>query len=259
MKYGLNEEEVSPNELPGLRQGPPGEGAGRRAQPLRRKKGVRAMPGVCQASLSWLWLHLAPAAPVAPGLPPGHCRAKGEQKQDGKLQSHLQYFGYFGRPSCFFFFVCSCSTSYRRVLRYKSPDYNTLRGPVPDPPLRIVNKGQGAAEALCCGGLARAGVVPARQKKGLPLVCLLLVSRLSSKPARGGSDIWMSSYGDYFGARGELWCPGSVVCSGIVLVWGWGASEGYGGTDGRRALQTADAVAAVASGGSGLGGGRAPR
>ena len=105
MKYGLNEEEVCPNELPGLQQGPPGEGAGRRAQPLRRKKGVRAMPRVCQASLSLLAVASLGARGARGTWAPGHRRAKGERKQDGKFQSHLQYFGYFG-PAILFLSGC---------------------------------------------------------------------------------------------------------------------------------------------------------
>lgn len=65
MKNGLNEEEVWPNELPGLRSSRDREGKeGRRGEPLR-KKGAAAMPKVCQ-----LLLTSAPMAQTAPGRSP---------------------------------------------------------------------------------------------------------------------------------------------------------------------------------------------
>ena len=103
MKYGLNEEEVCPNELPGLQQGPPGEGAGRRAQPLRRKKGVRAMPRVCQASLSpgcsFTW---RPRRPWHLGSRPDSAVPKGSGSRTESSSRTFSTSATSGRPSCFF-------------------------------------------------------------------------------------------------------------------------------------------------------------
>lgn len=68
MKNGLNEEEVWPNELPGLQSSRDRKGGkkGDDLEPLR-KKGAAAMPKVCQ-----LLVALAPMAQTAPGQSRGH-------------------------------------------------------------------------------------------------------------------------------------------------------------------------------------------
>lgn len=62
MKNGLNEEEVWPNELPGLRSSRDHEGERRETRQAFEEEGAAAMPKVCQ-----LLLTLAPMAQTAPG------------------------------------------------------------------------------------------------------------------------------------------------------------------------------------------------
>lgn len=102
MKNGLNEEEVWPNELPGLWSSRDREGKeGRRGKPLR-KKGAAAMPKVCQ-----LLLALAPMAQTAPGqslatLVP--CQRRREAEQQVCVEPEKFFW-----PSCFsvrYFYIC---------------------------------------------------------------------------------------------------------------------------------------------------------
>lgn len=94
MKNGLNEEEVWPNELPGLWSSRDRKGKeGSRGKPLR-KKGAAAMPKVCQLPLA-----LAPMAQTAPGqslatLVP--CQRRTEKEQEVCVEPENFY-----RPSCF--------------------------------------------------------------------------------------------------------------------------------------------------------------
>lgn len=76
MKNGLNEEEVWPNELPGLWSSRDREGERRETRQAFEEEGAAAMPKVCQ-----LLPALAPMAQTAPGqslatLIPCQCEAK---------------------------------------------------------------------------------------------------------------------------------------------------------------------------------------